>query len=86
MEVTVYGPLRSATGEKTVEVDADPDTVADAVDAFVDAYPRAERHLVDCDGDLRSSVRVAVDGDGAAPDDACPSDAALTIHPAMRGG
>ncbi|NHN48813.1 MoaD/ThiS family protein [Halostella sp. JP-L12] len=86
MEVTVYGPLRSATGEKSVKVDADPDTVADAVDAFVEAYPRAEQHLVDCDGDLRSSVRIAVDGDSAAPDDVCPPDAVLSIHPAMRGG
>ena len=86
MRVTVYGPLRSATGEKTVEVDAEPDTVADALDAFVEAYPRAERHLVDCDGDLRSSVRVTVDGDRVTPDDACPTSSALTIHPAMRGG
>ena len=86
MRVTVYGPLRSATGEKTVDVDADPDTVADAVDAFVEAYPRAEQHLVDCDGDLRGSVRVSVDGDRVAPDVPCPPDAALTIHPAMRGG
>jgi molybdopterin synthase sulfur carrier subunit len=86
MRVTVYGPLRSATGEKTVELAADPETVADAVDAFVEAYPRAERHLVDCDGDLRSSVRIAVDGESAAPDDSCSSDATLTVHPAMRGG
>ena len=86
MRVTVYGPLRSATGEKTVEVDVDPETVGDAVDAFVEAYPRAEQHLVDCDGDLRSSVRVTVDGDSAAPDDSCPTDAEMTIHPAMRGG
>jgi len=86
MRVTVYGPLRSATGGKTVDLDADPETVADAVDAFVDEYPRAEQHLVDCDGDLRGSVRVSVDGDRAAPDDPCPVDAALTIHPTMRGG
>ena len=86
MRVTVYGPLRSATGGKTVDVDADPATVADAVDAFVEEFPRAEQHLVDCDGNLRSSVRIAVDGESAAPDDSCTSDATLTVHPAMRGG
>lgn len=86
MNVTVYGPLRSATGGKTVEVDADPETVIDAIDAFVDEYPRAEQHLVDCDGGLRGSVRVTVNGDRAAADDPCPTAADLTIHPAMRGG
>lgn len=86
MQITVYGPLRGATGGKTVEVDADPETVGDALDAFVEAYPRAEQHLVDGDGDLRSSVRLTVDGDRAAPGDPCPDDAVLTVHPAMRGG
>ena len=86
MQVTVYGPLRTATGGKSVRVEADPDTVGDALDAFVEAYPRAERHLVDPDGDLRSSVRLTVAGDRAAPNDSFPTGAGLTIHPAMRGG
>ncbi len=81
----MYGQLRSATGEKTVDVDFDGGTVADAVDAFVAAYPRAKRHLVDGDG-LASSVRLAVDGASATPDDDCPPDATLSIHPAMQGG
>jgi len=86
MQVTVYGPLRSATGGKSVRVEADPDTVGDAVDAFVEAYPRAEQHLVDPDGDLRSSVRLTVAGDRVGPSDPFPAGAALAIHPAMRGG
>jgi len=53
MQVTVYGPLRGATGGKTVAVEADPETVGDALDAFLAAYPRAEQHLVDCEGDFR---------------------------------
>ncbi|MFC6763565.1 MoaD/ThiS family protein, partial [Natrinema soli] len=44
-EVTVYGPLRSATGDKTVTLEWSGGTVADAVAALVDAYPRAESHL-----------------------------------------
>jgi|AntRauTorcE11898_2_1112593.scaffolds.fasta_scaffold02040_9 molybdopterin synthase sulfur carrier subunit len=85
MEVTVYGQLRGATGEKAVDVDFDGGCVLEALEAFVGAYPRAERHLFD-DGALASSVRVTVNGESAEPDDACPGDAVLTVHPAMQGG
>jgi molybdopterin synthase sulfur carrier subunit len=85
MEITVYGPLRGATGEKTVTVDFDGGTVAEALDAFVDAFPRAEQHLFD-DGRLQSSVRVTADGERADPGDDCPGDATLSVHPAMQGG
>jgi molybdopterin synthase sulfur carrier subunit len=86
MELTVYGPLRSATGGKRVSVDPTERTVRAVVRAFVDAYPRAESHLVDDAGDLRPSVRVTVDGDRAALDDDCPPDAEVALFPAMRGG
>lgn len=84
--MTVYGPLRSATGGKRVSVDPTERTVRAVVRAFVDAYPRAESHLVDDAGDLRPSVRVTVDGDRAALDDDCPPDAEVALFPAMRGG
>ena len=86
MKLTVYGPLRSATGEKRVRVDPDGETVRAVVEAFVDAYPRAESHLVDEAGDLRPSVRVTVDGERAALDEDCPPDADVALFPAMRGG
>jgi molybdopterin synthase sulfur carrier subunit len=86
MDVTVYGPLRSATGGKHVSIEFDGETVRDALDAFVTAYPRAERHLFQDDGELISSVRIALDGDPADPEAPCAEDATLTIHPAMRGG
>lgn len=86
MDVTVYGPLRSATGQKRVTVEPDDRTVQAVLDALVTAYPRAESHLVDEDGTLRPSVRVTVDGDRAALDDECPADASIAVFPAMRGG
>ena len=86
MELTVYGPLRSATGAKRVRVDPDDGTVHGVVEAFVAAYPRAESHLVDDDGELRPSVRVTVDGERASLDDDCPPDAEVALFPAMRGG
>ena len=86
MELTVYGPLRSATGEKRITVDPDGARVADVVEAFVEAYPRAATHLVDDDGDLRPSVRVTVDGERVALEATCPADASVALFPAMRGG
>jgi len=86
MDLTVYGPLRSATGEKRVSVDPADETVGAVIEAFVDAYPRAESHLVDGDGNLRPSVRVTVDGERAGLDDDCPPDADVALFPAMRGG
>jgi molybdopterin synthase sulfur carrier subunit len=86
MDLTVYGPLRSATGAKRVHVDPDDGTVRGVVEAFVDAYPRAESHLVDPDGMLRPSVRITVNGERAALDDDVMPDAEVALFPAMRGG
>jgi molybdopterin synthase sulfur carrier subunit len=86
MEITVYGPLRSATGEKTVNLDFEGETVGDALETFVAQYPRARSQLYTDDGAIRPSVRVTVDGERADLDASCPDDGTLTLHPAMRGG
>jgi molybdopterin synthase sulfur carrier subunit len=86
MEVTVYGQLRGATGKKTVVIDFEGGAIREAIEAFVDAYPRADRHLYDEDGDLESGIRLALDGETVAADTHCPPDASLAIHPAMQGG
>ena len=85
MELTVYGPLRSATGEKTVSLAFDGDTVADAIEAFVDAYPRARPHLYDGER-LRPSVRVTLEGERVDLETPCPADASLALFPAVQGG
>jgi molybdopterin converting factor small subunit len=86
MDVVVYGPLRSATGSKTVDLSPDEATVAGVVAALREAYPRAESHLVDEDGALRPSVRVTVGGEAAETGDTVPTDAEVGVFPAMRGG
>ncbi|ELY70962.1 ubiquitin-like small modifier protein 1 [Natrinema versiforme] len=83
--VTVYGPLRSATGDKTVTLEWSGGTVADAIAAVVDAYPRAEPQLYDGD-ELRASVRVTVDGERAGLEERVPDGASLSIVPAVQGG
>ncbi|QLK25937.1 MoaD/ThiS family protein [Natrinema zhouii] len=84
-EVTVYGLLRSATGDETVTLEWPGGTVTDAVAALVDAYPRAESYLYDGD-ELRASVRVSMDGERTALEDRVPADASLTLMPAVQGG
>lgn len=86
MELTVYGPLRSATGEKTVQVVAEGETVRDVLDAFVDAYPRAGTHLTDEDGALRPSVRVLVGQRRVDLDESVTDEESMRLFPAMRGG
>lgn len=91
MEITVYGPLRSATGEKTVELEFTGETVADAVDEFAAAYPRAERYLYQGTGEhdereVRSSVRVTVDGARVDLEKPIPDGASLALMPAVQGG
>ena len=84
MEI-IYGPLRSATGSKTVAVDPEERPVAGVVEAFRAAYQSAERHLRD-GGDLRPSVRVAVDGETAGPDADRLPNAEVQLFAAVRGG
>ncbi|ELZ96160.1 ubiquitin-like small modifier protein 1 [Haloferax sulfurifontis] len=86
MQVTVYGPLRSAAGGKTVDVAPSGATVRDLLDAFVARHPSAETHLYDESGGVRPSVRVMVGARKAALDDAIPDGEPVKLFPAMRGG
>lgn len=86
MDVTVYGQLRAATGSKTVHVGGDVESVGDALDRFLDAYPRAKSHVLDDDGAVRPSVRILLDGERVDLDSDCPPDASLQLFPAMEGG
>lgn len=88
MELTVYGPLRGVTGEKQLSVavpDADP-TVRQVLETLAETYPRAEPQLFASDGTIQGSVRVLVDGEAAELDAVCPSNATVSVMPAMRGG
>ncbi len=86
MQVTVYGPLRSATGEKNVTLEFEGGTVEDALSEFVEQYPRAKSQLFTTTETLRPSVRLSVNGNRVELTDTCPQDADLTIFPAIRGG
>ena len=86
MKITVFGPLRSATGQKTVEVSPVGETVRELLDRFVDEHPKTATHLFDDDGNIRPSVRVVVGEHKAAFDDPIPEGKQVKLFPAMRGG
>ena len=86
MDVTVYGQLRAVTGEKTVHIGGDVETVDEALNRFLEAYPRAEGHVLDEAGEPRPSVRILLDGERVDLDSDCPPDASLQLFPAMEGG
>lgn len=86
MDVTVYGDLRAATGEKTVVLEADSETIGEALDRFVEAYPRARSRIFDAEGEIRPSVRVMLDGERVDLDSECPQQAHIQLFPAMQGG
>lgn len=86
MHVTVYGPLRSATAEKTVSLAFDGGTVEDALAVFVENYPQAKSQLYTSDGELHVSARLSVNGERVELNDDCPADAELTVFPAVQGG
>ncbi len=87
MNVTVYGPLRSATGEQTVKIPTDgSEPVGTVIATFLERYPRAQSQLLDEQGELRPSVRVMQDGQSLDFDDDCDPEKELKLFPAMRGG
>lgn len=86
MDIVVYGPLRSAVGGKRTTIDFDGETVHEVLDAFVEAYPRAEDQIFADDGSLRTSVRVMWDDEPIEPDNTCPAGGELALFPAMQGG
>ncbi|KAB7513957.1 MoaD/ThiS family protein [Halosegnis rubeus] len=86
MEIQVYGQLRSVTGGKMVTLSPAEHTVRGVVTALRESYPKIDAHLIDCEGALRPSVRVVVNGEKATMDTDCPADADVKLFPAMQGG
>jgi len=86
MQIRVYGPLRSTTGKKTVQVSFEGRTVRDALDTFVEEYPKARPQLFDENDTLRASVRVTCRGERIPLDEECTANDELSIFPAVQGG
>lgn len=91
VHVTLYGPLRGVTGEKTVELsvesggnDGTEPTLDDVVRSFVETYPRSRDQLLTDEGATRPSVRLLCDGEPRERDATVTGD--VSLFPAMRGG
>lgn len=90
VELQFYATLRDAVGEKSVTLEfADGTDVGEALRVTVGEYEGLESLLFDGDGDLRSHVTVALDGDPIREDrsDVTLSDGdTLVLSPGVSGG
>lgn len=91
MHWRLFATLAETAGDTEVAVESGAETVGDAFDALLDAYPDLESEVLDEEGDLYDHVRllkngesVFTAGDGLAepvdPDDE------LALMPAVSGG
>lgn len=92
MQVKLFADLAEAAGEKRVDVTVGEEaTVADAVDALLEATPGLADRLLDEDGDFREHLNVLRNGRNvfAAADGletAVEADDELAIFPPVSGG
>jgi molybdopterin converting factor small subunit len=91
VEVLLPGVLADlAGGQRRLEVDPVPATVAGLLDALAGRHPVLERRIRDEAGALRRFVNVYVDGDdvrfAAGVDTAVPDGAVVHVLPSVAGG
>ena len=85
MDVTVYGQLQAATGEKTARIEGDVKTVDGALERFLEAYPRAKQHVLDEDGE-RASLGSAFSTRIGRVTSQPPRNSGVIIGPQHAGG
>jgi molybdopterin synthase sulfur carrier subunit len=62
MRWRLFATLAEAAGDSEVRVDGDPETVGEAFDALLEAYPALESEVLDEDGELYDHVRLLHEG------------------------
>lgn len=89
MHWKLFADLAETTGTREVEVEADPETVGEALDALVERYPDLGERVLD-DGGLRGDINVLRNGQSvhAAEGLATPveDDDELALFPPVSGG
>jgi len=79
MQVNFFATFRSIAGKKTVYFDlADGISVADFLQALVDAFPGLKKHLLGEDGQLQGHVHLLINGHDVLLE---PQTIQTTLHP-----
>ncbi len=85
IKVRLFANFREVTGKKDFALEANGDTVMDAVSSLIASYPGL-RPLMLHDGALKPYVNVLVNGKTAAQSDKIKEDDELAIFPPVSGG
>ncbi len=85
IKVRLFANFREVTGKKDLALEANGDTVMDAVSSLIASYAGL-RPLMLHDGALKPYVNVLVNGKTAAQSDKIKEDDELAIFPPVSGG
>ncbi|WP_224448926.1 ubiquitin-like small modifier protein 1 [Haloprofundus salilacus] len=90
MQWKLFADLAETTGSRTVSLDADCDTVGDALDELLSSYPALEARVLDDDGDLRDHINVLRNGENVFTGEGLATPVAegdeLALFPPVSGG
>jgi len=91
MEWKLFADLAEIAGDRVIAVDSDPgDTVGDALDALLDAYPALRDRVLDEDGGVADHVNVLRNGRSVHYDDGLDAVLSegdeLALFPPVSGG
>jgi molybdopterin synthase sulfur carrier subunit len=86
MQWKLFADLAEAADGRTVEVEADADTVGDALDALLDARPALHGRVLTEDGDLQDHVNLLRNGEAVNTDAPVEKGDELALFPPVSGG
>ncbi|KTG09565.1 molybdopterin synthase sulfur carrier subunit [Haloprofundus marisrubri] len=90
MQWKLFADLAETAGTRTVSLDADCDTVGDALDTLLSSRPALEARVLDDDGDVRDHINVLRNGEnvftGEGLDTPVDADDELALFPPVSGG
>jgi molybdopterin synthase sulfur carrier subunit len=90
MHWKLFADLGEAAGTREADVEAEADTVGDALDALLERYPELADRVLDEDGQLRGDINVLRNGEsvhasGGMDAPVEPADE-LALFPPVSGG
>ncbi len=91
MHWKLFATLAEAAGDRTIELDRDTDeTVGDALDTLLDAYPDLSAEVLNNDGEVADHINLLVDGTAVTAldglDTPIDDDTELALFPPVSGG
>ena len=88
-KIIIPTPLRKYTDQNR-QFETQKDNLSDAIQAFIERYPKVKQNLLDEDGEIRSYIKLYIGTDEVQPAKNGPvsleEDTEVSIVPAIAGG